>query len=62
MYFKLEPVTALAPLGSALVEPHKLDVGVFLVTDASHHSVVVHGIDDCRRILGSLYFSSSTQV
>ena len=54
MYFKLEPVTALAPLGSALVEPHKLDVGVFLVTDASNHSVGVHGLNDVGLVFGSL--------
>ena len=46
VYFKLEPVTALAPLGSALIEPHKLDVGVFLVTDTTNHSVGVHGLND----------------
>ena len=54
MYFKLEPVTALAPLGSALVEPHKLDVGVFLVTDASNHSVGVHGLNDVGLVFSSL--------
>ena len=37
-----------------LGEPGPLDVGVLLVTDASNHPVVVHGVDDGRSILGSL--------
>jgi len=54
MYFKLEPVTALAPLGSALIEPHKLDVCVFLVTDTTNHSVGIHGLNDVGLVFGSL--------
>ena len=41
---ELEPVSTLATLGFAFKDPEPLDVGVFLVANASHHSVAVHCI------------------
>ena len=44
-----------------LTEPGPLDVGVLLVTDTADHSVVVHGVDDGRSVLGSLSSLNSLQ-
>ena len=51
MLLELEPVTAGAPLGLVLVDPHPLDVGVAGVADAAHHAVGVHGVDDVGVLL-----------
>ena len=54
MHLELEPVSALAPLGPALVDPHPVDVGVALVAETAHHAVAVHGVDDVGLLLGPL--------
>ena len=40
-----------------LAEPHPLDVGVLLVTDATNTPVGVHSVDNSRFSLGSLQYT-----
>ena len=53
VYVKLVPVSTFTSLGFALKDPEPLDVGVFLVANASHHSVAVHGIDNVGLLFSS---------
>ncbi len=54
MNFKLEPVAAFTTFRLVLEDPEPLDVRVFLVAHAPHHSVGVHGVDNVGVLLGSL--------
>ena len=54
MDLELQPIATLTPPGHSLSQPHPLDVGVLLIADATHHPVVVHGIDNGWLVLGAL--------